>query len=157
MAVRIKEFNIIMNENGFPMLVQEMACNYDGTKKINSPGDVVNMMKTIFKADRMCEEYFFMLALNIKNEVKGIFRISHGNLDSTLVHPREVFVRAILCQTAAIILVHNHPSGNPDPSTEDIKVTGRLVAAGNILGITIHDHIIIAQDGYVSLGEQQHL
>jgi len=157
MAVRIKEFRTIMNEDGFPVLVQEMTCNYEGSKKMSSPDCVVSLMNKVFDLNKQCEEYFFMLALTTKNIVKGVFRISHGSLAMTVVHPREVFVRAILCQASAIIVVHNHPSGDPEPSPEDLQMTNRLSQAGKLLGITLCDHIIIAGDEHVSIAERHGL
>lgn len=91
-------------------------------------------------ADR---EHFVVIMLNTKYEIIGINTVSIGTLDASLVHPREVFKPAILTNAAAIILAHNHPSGHPEPSEDDIKVTRKLKEAGEILGIDVLDHIII--------------
>jgi DNA repair protein RadC len=96
-------------------------------------------------------EYFVALLLNTKNKAIGIYTVSVGSLDSSIVHPREVFKVAIISNTAAIIVGHNHPSGESRPSKEDIEITSRLVDAGRILGIELLDHIITGGDGYTSL------
>ena len=81
-------------------------------------------------------------------------KISEGILNSSLVHPREVFQRAILEPAASIILLHNHPSGNPEPSSEDLLVTRQLVEAGKIIGIPVQDHIILTASSYTSMAER---
>ncbi len=119
--------------------------------QIRSPQDVFNVVHGFLgDADR---EYFLILTLNTKNNITGINVVSIGSLNSSLVHPREVFKAAILGNAAAIILVHNHPSGDPAPSAEDLEITRRLVEAGKLLGIEVLDHVIIC-DCWVSLKER---
>jgi len=89
--------------------------------------------------------------LNQKNGIIGINTVSVGNLSSSIVHPREVFKPAIVAGAASIIVAHNHPSGDPTPSSNDIYVTTRLKEAGDILGIAVLDHVIIGDGCYVSL------
>jgi DNA repair protein RadC len=100
------------------------------------------------------QEYFVCISLNGANEVIGNRVVTVGLLNANQVHPREVFSDAIAERGASIILVHNHPSGNTEPSQEDIVVTKRLVEAGETLGIKIHDHIIVSKDGYTSMKER---
>jgi DNA repair protein RadC len=88
-------------------------------------------------------EHFVVVLLNRKNQVIGVNTVAVGSLTAAVVHPREVLKPAVLANAAAIILVHNHPSGDPSPSTEDQQLTTRLVQAGRILGITVLDHVII--------------
>jgi DNA repair protein RadC len=90
------------------------------------------------------KESFWALALDSRNKLKHVQRISIGSLDSTLAHPREVFERAVRARAAAIVVTHNHPSGDPTPSDDDIRLTRRLVESGKVLGIRVHDHVIIA-------------
>ncbi|NMA01264.1 MAG: DNA repair protein RadC [Clostridia bacterium] len=119
---------------------------------IQSPEDVSNLvMEDMRHYDR---EHFKTLLLNTKNQVINIETISIGNLNSSLVHPRELFKSAIKRSAAAIILVHNHPSGDPRPSREDINITKRIIEAGNILGIEVLDHIIIGDKVFCSLKEK---
>ena len=96
-----------------------------------------------------------MFWLSSANVVTGFEVISEGLLNSSLVHPREVFRGAIVSTCANIILAHNHPSGNPEPSTEDISITKKLVEAGKIIEINVFDHLIFADDKYTSLVERQ--
>ncbi len=95
----------------------------------------------------LAQEVFIAITLNTKNRVIGKHLISLGTLNSSLVHPREVFRVAILDGAAAMILAHNHPSGDVTPSSEDIKITKQLVAAGQIMGIKTLDHIILGSSG----------
>ena len=100
------------------------------------------------------KEYMKAILLNIKCGLVGIEEISVGSINSSIVHPREVFVPAIKRSCASVILVHNHPSGDPTPSQEDINITKRLVEGGKILGIEVVDHIIIGDGKYVSLKDK---
>lgn len=101
------------------------------------------------------KEYFKAIFLDTKNQVLQVKDISIGSLNASIVHPRELFKGAIRVSSASIILVHNHPSGDPSPSPEDIEITKRLWEAGQILGIKILDHIIIGDNKYVSLKERK--
>ena len=103
------------------------------------------------------QERFLVVLLDGRHRVLREVAISQGTLTASLVHPREVFRPALREAAAAIILVHNHPSGDPAPSQEDLEVTRRLVRAGEILGIPVLDHVVVAERGYVSLREQGHL
>ncbi|EMR05813.1 hypothetical protein C772_02084 [Bhargavaea cecembensis DSE10] len=99
------------------------------------------------------QEHFVVLFLNVKNEVLHSRTIFIGSLNSSIVHPREVFREAVKRSAASIICAHNHPSGNPAPSPEDIEVTKRLAEAGKIVGIDLLDHIIIGDHKFLSLKE----
>lgn len=120
--------------------------------KINSPLDVSNVLMEELKY--LEKEYFKIIMLNTKNVIISIEDISVGSLNSSIVHPREVFKEAIKRSSASIILVHNHPSGDPTPSKEDINITKRLIECGEILGIKVLDHIIFGYNKYTSLKEK---
>ena len=96
-------------------------------------------------------EHFFIMALDSRSRLIGIKEISNGSLNSTVVHPREVFTEAIALHPAAVIFVHNHPSGDPEPSDDDIALTKRLVNAGQVMGIPVHDHVIVTDKAFASL------
>ena len=96
----------------------------------------------------------WLITLDTKNNITGIFTVSTGSLNASIVHPREVFKRAVLQNAASIIICHNHPSGDPTPSQEDINTTKRIYDAGKILGIELLDHIIIGDNDYISLKER---
>ncbi|MBZ4687283.1 MAG: repair protein RadC [Clostridia bacterium] len=120
--------------------------------KISCPEDVANLL--LEEMRHLDREHFRCLSLNTKNYLLAIDSISIGSLNSSIVHPREVFKKAVIRSAAGVILVHNHPSGDPTPSGEDISVTKRLVHAGETLGIDVLDHLIIGDKRYISLKEK---
>lgn len=119
---------------------------------IKSPGDVSRLVMEEMRHYK--KEVFKAILLNTKNHVIKNVNVSVGSLSASIVHPREVFSEAVKCGCSGIIFVHNHPSGDPEPSNEDIKTTDVLVNAGNILGIKVLDHIIIGDGKFESLGEK---
>jgi DNA repair protein RadC len=122
---------------------------------LTGPEDVADMfMREMATLDR---EHFRAVLLNTKNMILGVRTISIGSLNASIVHAREVFKAAVAESAQAIVLVHNHPSGLPEPSSEDLVVTERLAEAGRILGIEILDHIVLGSQGFVSLKEMGHL
>lgn len=121
--------------------------------KITSPEEVAKIFIPLLKDE--IKEHFFVLCLNSANKIIKYENISIGNLNSSVVHPREVFKVAIDNNSANIIVLHNHPSGNLEPSNEDISITKKLVESGKILGIEIFDHIIIAGNQYLSFVEKR--
>jgi DNA repair protein RadC len=100
------------------------------------------------------KEYFKILLLNTKNQIISKEEISVGSLSASIVHPREIFIAPLRKSAASVILIHNHPSGDPSPSQEDLEVTRRLVDAGSILGIAVRDHIIIGDGCFFSFRER---
>jgi len=136
------------------VLVREKVGRYELPKKINSPDQAYKAITAITSVEEEAQEVFGVLILNTKHKIVAVHEISRGTLDASMAHPREVFKPAVLHNAAAIICFHNHPSGDPEPSKEDIELTKRLVEAGNIMGIEIFDHIIVGDDRYVSLKER---
>jgi DNA repair protein RadC len=119
---------------------------------VRSPEDVAQLM--IPKLRDRTNEVFIVLVLDSKNGLKKEVELTEGTLNASLVHPREVFKAAIDHLAASVIVVHNHPSGNQQPSNEDIEITRQLVESGKVVGIPLHDHIIVAGDGYTSFAER---
>lgn len=119
---------------------------------IKSAYDVSNLMMEEMRY--LKKEMFKALLLDTKNQIIKTVDVSIGSLNSSIVHPREVFSEAIKCGCNSIIFVHNHPSGDPTPSTEDIQTTQRLESAGNILGIKVLDHIVVGDGRYVSFKDK---
>jgi DNA repair protein RadC len=114
--------------------------------RVRTPGDVASVLRE--RARTQQREVFWVLHLDAKNRLrKEAEEVSHGLLDASLVHPREVFREAIRASTAAVILAHNHPSGDPTPSAEDIRITKQLVSAGRIVDIKVLDHVIMGKRG----------
>ena len=119
---------------------------------IHGPEDVAHFAMPYFRQEQ--KEHFAILMLNTKNHILGLQDISVGSLTASVVHPREVFETAILHHSAAIILLHNHPSGDPTPSDEDISVTKRLVKAGEVMDVQVLDHIILGDGKFASMKEK---
>lgn len=122
-------------------------------KEIRGPDDVVAFIGS--KLRREQREHFLVLLLNARHEVLGKETISIGSLNASIVHPREVFRPAVIQSAASLVLVHNHPSGDSEPSEEDLSITKRLVEVGELLGIGVLDHIIVAGRGVVSFRSRQ--
>jgi len=133
-------------------LVKESSFLYE-PRKITSPNDGVELVKRFLKdLDR---EEFLVVSLDTKNQPNSVNICSRGTVNASIVHPREVFKTAILSNASAILIAHNHPSGLPEPSEEDIAITKRLSQASEILGIKILDHIIIGEELYYSFKEHE--
>jgi DNA repair protein RadC len=114
-----------------------------------SPEDVAAVMRSKLKGKK--KEHFWVVCLDTRNRLIDWKQVSIGSLDTSIVHPREVFKEAVSTSAASVIFVHNHPSGDPEPSKEDIELTKRLVKAGEIIGIDVLDHIIVCDKSYLSL------
>lgn len=119
--------------------------------KISSPQDIGNVYMEELRYKK--KEIFRVVLLNTKNVIIGSKDISEGSLNASIVHPREVFLEAIKKSANKMILMHNHPSGDPTPSSEDINITKRLISAGQIVGIEILDHVIIGDGSFYSFKE----
>ena len=116
------------------------------SKELTDPEKVYQLIKS--KLRDYTREHFYIIALNSRNW--SVAEVSIGSLNASIVHPREVFAEAIKNKAASVIFAHNHPSGDPEPSEDDLVITKRLVEAGKIIGIEINDHIIVAQSGFFS-------
>jgi DNA repair protein RadC len=132
-------------------MVRESSVLYD-IRKIGSPEDVVNLGRRFLEEED--REKLIVCCLDTKNQPTAINVVSVGSLNSSIVHPREVFKPAILSNSASIILFHNHPSGDTTPSNEDKLITERISQSGEMLGIKLLDHIIIGDNSYTSLKEE---
>ena len=121
-------------------------------KQVGSSEDIFNHLHERLRDRR--QETFLLLLLDSKNRIIKDLQISVGSLSSSLVHPREVFAPAIRESAASVIFVHNHPSGDPTPSQEDLEITNRLREVSNVVGIKVLDHVIIGAGRYVSLKDK---
>lgn len=148
MAVRINRYYV--------QLVRESAGTYDlDSKKIRSPYDAAQVVRSILDIPSLTVEHFGILTLDTKNVVIGAHVLSVGSLNAGIAHPRSVFQAALLNNAESVILFHNHPSGDPTPSPEDIKSTKRMIEAGVLLGINVLDHIILGEPNYTSVREYE--
>jgi DNA repair protein RadC len=147
---------------GFAKAVQIKACFELGKRKdlepelkdfdIKDPQSVIKAIRASIK-DK-AKEHFKLIFLNARNKILGISTISIGSLNASIVHPREVFKDAIMHNAYSVVLAHNHPSGDPEPSENDIKMTKKLVESGKILGIEVIDHIIVGKNEFCSFKER---
>lgn len=154
---RMTKYTTKLTENKRVILEKEKSMNCPSLSyAIKSPDDAAHIGKEFMRIHEEPEEYLYMICMNTKNRVIGVFEISHGTVNASLVTPREVFQKALLANAVSIILMHNHPSGDCTPSRQDIEITKRLVEAGNLLGVDVLDHIIIG-DRYSSLKEKGYL
>ena len=135
-------------------LVKEESHKYEVETRISCPKDIYEVLTKVCRIQCNAEEVFILITLNTKNIVTGYFEVHRGTINTSLVHPREVFKRALLNNASNIMVAHNHPSGDPNPSKEDLQITERLKEAGNLLGINLLDHIIVGDDKYISLKEK---
>lgn len=119
---------------------------------VKTPGDISKLLMEEMR--HLKKEVFKVVLLNTKNHILKHINVSMGSLTASIAHPREVFSEAVKTGCSGIILVHNHPSGDPEPSNEDVETTIRMVKAGNVLGISVLDHIIIGDGKFVSLKEK---
>ena len=119
---------------------------------IRRPEDTLPVLEA--ELSELGYEKFIALALNTKNHVTAVLPVSSGSLNASIVHPRELFQRAILANCASLILAHNHPSGDPAPSPEDIALTRKLIDAGLLLDIPVLDHIVLGYGRYVSFKQR---
>lgn len=148
---------------GFAKAVQIKACFELGKRQnlepelkdfdIKNPESVVQAIRTSIK-DK-AKEHFKLILLNTRNKIIGISTVSIGTLNSNLVYPREVFKEAISHSAASVVFAHNHPSGDSEPSEDDLTITKRLVESGKILGIEVLNHIVIAKNGFFSFKEKE--
>lgn len=127
----------------------ESSFNEEQKPTVKSPEDAIKSVKNQLRGKK--KEHFMMLSLDTRNHLINTQMISVGSLDTSIAHPREIFKEAISSTAASVIFVHNHPSGDPTPSADDIKLTQRLVEAGKIMGIEIIDHIIMCDKDYLSM------
>ena len=135
----------------FVRLVREPGTMTRAPVKIRGPVDVRELL--IERVRVLDQEAFYMVALDSQSQVRAVHEVTRGILNSSLVHPREVFRAAILAGAAGIIMVHNHPSGDPTPSADDRAVTRQIVDAGRLLDVPCYDHVILGGERYVSFAE----
>lgn len=151
----MQKYGMILNSDFAPQLVAERELKY--SSPLNNSDRLYDFVCAELNMDILAEEYMYMIALNSKLLPIGVFEISHGNVHMSCAGPREVFTRALLAGATAIELVHNHPSGDCHPSKEDIQITEKLKAAGELLGIAVVEHLVVGRDKYFSFAEEKYL
>ena len=151
--MRITTYTTRIKDN-LNVLVKERAYNYKTENShLESADKVVKMMCDVFQIHLRAEEYVYLLSLDTKCKVLGIFEVGHGTVNACLLHTREIMIRNVLCGASAFIVAHNHPSGELSISRDDVSTTKKLYEAGELMGIHLLDHIIIGDQKYISLKE----
>lgn len=156
--MRIIKYKTRLTNDGKAVLEKELNVNYpELDRKMNSPEKVVSLARGFLRIHEESEEYLYMICMDTKLHMTSVFELSHGNVNSSVVGIREMFQKALLANAVNIIVMHNHPSGDPTPSREDIEVTKRMKEAGRIVGVDVLDHIIIGRPGYCSIKEKGYI
>lgn len=139
-------------------LVKEESKRYDcENKSMNCPQKMFNVLTDVFRLDKKPQESFYLLVFDTKLRLIGTFEIGRGTLDHTVVDIKGIFQRALLCNASKIAVAHNHPSGEVEPSREDISVTKRISSCGELMEIRLIDHIIVGDGKYYSFADNQML
>lgn len=133
--------------NGKLALVMVSEQEYSLENLFNNPKKLTKMLCELFYADRATEERMYLLCMNAKCQLVGVFHLAHGAVNQCATSMREVFMKALLTGCSSIVVAHNHPSGIPDPSSSDTTITKQLIQAGTIMSIPLLDHLIIGNEG----------
>ena len=155
--MRITTYTTRIKDN-LNVLVKERAFNYKTQNShLDSAEKIAKMMCDVFELHLLAEEYVYLLALDTKCRVLGIFEVGHGTVNACLLHTREIMIRNVLCGASAFIVIHNHPSGELSISRDDVSTTKKLYKAGELMEIPLLDHIIIGREDeketYYSMAE----
>lgn len=153
----VYEYNVRLNELRLPILREGAKYNIDARLSFNNPEKVRNLASEILDLENAAEEYCYVLALDNKCKLKGLYEVGHGTIEASIVDVRGIFQKALFLGASKIILMHNHPSGDPTPSKADISLTERVRNAGEILDIRLLDHIVIGYENYISIAEHGYL
>lgn len=144
-----------IKEDRIPYMTKTEICKEK--VNINSPEKVFEMLNTYFNHGLRSEEYIYMISMDAKCNIIGIFEVSHGCINQSVLSPREIFMKALLSGAVSIILAHNHPSGNCTPSQEDHNCCRRIHEAGKMINIELSDFLIVSEKTYYSFKEHRYL
>lgn len=151
MVMKFSKCNTILNRFGGLVSIRETTYEFDTADNYcNTPRIVYKVATELLHMNLYSEEYLYLFCFNTKMKLLSIFEVSHGTCDYSLARGREIFQKALIANAANIILVHNHPSGDPEPSECDINLTNNIIKIGKLIDIELNDHIIVGHDSYVS-------
>lgn len=148
--MRITEYDLVKDENALSVLHKKHGWNYVKIDNLDEPENVVTLMNDLFYLNKLADEFMYCIALNSKLRPVGIFMVSKGTTDNLVILCSDVLVRVMLTGCYKFIIVHNHPSADPNPSNDDIYFTSDIVKSSNIIGLILLDHIIIAGSSFYS-------
>lgn len=153
--MQITTYKTGINKEMRNVLIKDRTIDYD-SDTLQSPKLIVSMMCDVFSLHTMAEEYVYLICLDCKCRPCGVFEVSHGSVNTSIVGIREIFIRNLLCGAFSFVLVHNHPSGDPSPSALDMDVTRKVNEAADIMGLSFLDHLIIgAPNNFYSFKEHE--
>lgn len=147
------EHNSLLTTVTEAQLVYRYSAPAAARPKVNTSVDAYQLLYPLFDACMDMREEFWMLLLDRGNRVKCAYRVSQGGMHGTVADPKLIFAAALKGLAAGILLAHNHPSGRATPSEEDVRLTRKLVEAGRLLDIAVHDHLIVTREGYYSFSD----
>lgn len=154
--MKVNEFSLLMKEDKTCFLSKKNGFLFGESRmEFSNPDKIAKLMMDAYHLHQMAEEYVYLLCMDQKHHMIGVFEISHGSVNASVCSPREIFIRALLAGAVGIILVHNHPSGDLTPSQDDIRLTKKMTDAGKLMDICLLDHIIIGSSSFVSLHSKQ--
>ena len=148
--MKVTKYNMLLDDDMKAILVKENSTYCTEVDSASSPIEIIRILNTVFNAEHLPEEHMWMLAMNAKNKLIGIFEVAHGQGIGCSFTPREFFMRACAIGANVITIAHNHPSGDCSPSAVDDSATRRIVAAGRMIGIPVVDHIIVGRQSWYS-------
>lgn len=151
----VRRSNVILDETHKNVLEEEFSISYDKADNFESPEVIVQTVNDIFHLNMKAEEYLYLLCLTTSGIPISFFEISHGTYNNVSLGGREIMIRALLCGASSIILIHTHPSGNPEPSYQDVIGTSGIRQLADLIGIGFSDHIIISGDSWFSFRQDQ--
>lgn len=153
----VYEYNTILNDLRLPILKESAKYTIDGRKQFTSPYQVAELAINGIGLADATEEYIYIFVTDTKNKLIGLFECGHGTINSSLFDIRGMFQKILMLGGTGFFVTHNHPSGDPTASPEDISVTGRIKAGAELLGLSFMDHVIIGNHNYISMLEEGRL
>ena len=156
--MRVNIYDLRKNADCRVQLIKEKGINYNVENKLDNPLKIVRMMCDVFSVYEKYEEHLWLIAFNATLRPIGIFEVSRGTIDATMVINRDIFTRLCLCGAAGFVLIHNHPSLDCSPSKQDIETTKTVKQAADLMGYTFFDHLIIGDaENYYSFAENKQI
>ncbi len=152
--MRITLYDTLLNEDKHCDLVKVKSMNYPNSNYLYSSYGVCDILCKLFQMDKKTEEHVYLVCLNAKGKVLGVFEVFHGVVNGSYYQPREILQRALLCNASSIIAAHNHPSGDPTPSVLDRTSHQKLKMASELIGINLVDSLIIGDNNYFSFADE---
>lgn len=151
--MRVNLYKLLNDEAGLPVLVREPGKNWSNASDsgLHAPEVIAAMLHDCFSMEDLAEEHVYVIALNKKWKLLGVSEVSHGTVDSSWLPSRGILMRAVLLGASQIVVAHNHPSGDPEPSLVDITAINNLAAACKLMEIPLVDSIIIGRQGHCSM------